>query len=132
MAGGAADCSFWERNLAMECRLYELREGSRISVAAASKLLGNVVFQYRGYGLSMGTMMAGWDEKKVLREIISASVRISLLLQGPALFYVDSDGTRVKGNMFSVGSGATYAYGVLDSGYKYVASFLCCGNKSVV
>lgn len=101
MAGGAADCSFWERNLAMNCRLHELREGSRISVAAASKLLGNVVFQYRGYGLSMGTMIAGWDEKK-----------------GPALFYVDSDGTRLKGSLFSVGSGATYAYGILDSGYR--------------
>lgn len=101
MAGGAADCSFWERNLARQCRVHELTEGKRISVAAASKLLGNVVFSYRGYGLSMGTMMAGWDEKK-----------------GPALFYVDSDGTRLKGNLFSVGSGATYAYGVLDSGYR--------------
>eukprot|EP00954_Amorphochlora_amoebiformis_P016035 1258713-Amorphochlora_amoeboformis.AAC.1 len=100
MAGGAADCSFWERNLAMQCRLHELREGKRISVAAASKLLGNVVFQYRGYGLSMGTMIAGMDEKK-----------------GPALFYVDSDGTRLKGNLFSVGSGATYAYGILDNEY---------------
>jgi 20S proteasome subunit beta 5 len=27
MAGGAADCSFWERNLAFQCRLHELREG---------------------------------------------------------------------------------------------------------
>ena len=53
MAGGAADCSFWERNLARECRLYELREGKRISVAAASKMLGNVVYSYKGYGLSM-------------------------------------------------------------------------------
>lgn len=25
MAGGAADCSYWERDLAMKCRLYELR-----------------------------------------------------------------------------------------------------------
>lgn len=32
---------------------------------------------------------------------------------------MDSDGTRLTNNMFSVGSGATYAYGVLDSGYKY-------------
>lgn len=39
MAGGAADCSFWERLLAKECRLYELRNKERISVAAASKLL---------------------------------------------------------------------------------------------
>lgn len=35
------------------------------SVAAASKLLGNTVYNYKGYGLSMGTMIAGWDEAKV-------------------------------------------------------------------
>ena len=23
MAGGAADCSFWERNLGMQCRMYD-------------------------------------------------------------------------------------------------------------
>ena len=100
MAGGAADCSFWERNLGTECRLYELRNGRRISVAGASKLLANVMSSYRGYGLSMGTMVAGWDEK------------------GPQLYYVDDDGTRLKGKMFSVGSGSTYAYGILDSHYR--------------
>jgi len=102
MAGGAADCSFWERNLALQCRLHELKEGKRISVAAASKLLGNTVYGYRGMGLSMGTMIAGWDEAK-----------------GPQLYYIDSDGTRLKGQRFSVGSGATYAYGVLDNGYRW-------------
>merc|ERR1711874_379251 len=39
MAGGAADCMFWERALARQCRIYELRNKERISVAAASKLL---------------------------------------------------------------------------------------------
>uniref|UniRef100_A0A7S1TWW3 proteasome endopeptidase complex n=1 Tax=Phaeomonas parva TaxID=124430 RepID=A0A7S1TWW3_9STRA len=101
MAGGAADCSFWERNLGMQCRLYELRNKERISVAAASKLLANTTRQYRGYGLSMGTMICGWDRK------------------GPQLFYVDDDGTRLEGDLFSVGSGSTYAYGVLDSGLRY-------------
>jgi len=101
MAGGAADCSFWERNLSFQCRLHELREGRRISVAAASKLLGNQVYYYRGMGLSMGTMIAGWDENK-----------------GPALYYIDSDGTRLKGDKFSVGSGSTYAYGILDNNYR--------------
>ena len=41
------------------------------------------------------------------------------LSQGPALFYVDSDGTRLKGDLFSVGSGSTFAYGVLDQGYHW-------------
>lgn len=39
--------------------------------------------------------------------------------KGPALFYVDSDGTRLKGDLFSVGSGSTFAYGVLDQGYRW-------------
>lgn len=42
-------------------------------------------------------MVAGWDHT------------------GPRLFYVDSDGSRLEGHKFSVGSGSTFAYGVLDS-----------------
>lgn len=38
---------------------------------------------------------------------------------GPGLYYVDSDGQRTKGQVFSVGSGSLYAYGVLDAGYKW-------------
>ncbi|XP_072271222.1 proteasome subunit beta type-5 [Pyxicephalus adspersus] len=101
MAGGAADCSFWERLLARQCRIYELRNKERISVAAASKLLANMVYQYKGMGLSMGTMICGWDKR------------------GPGLYYVDSEGNRVSGSVFSVGSGSLYAYGVLDRGYDY-------------
>lgn len=100
MAGGAADCQFWERDLGRKCKLFELRNGERISVAAASKLLANVVYQYKGMGLSMGTMITGWDKT------------------GPALFYVDSDGQRLSADMFSVGSGSTFAYGVLDCEFR--------------
>lgn len=46
-------------------------------------------------------MICGWDKT------------------GPAVFYVDSDGTRLKGDLFSVGSGSTFAYGVLDQGYHW-------------
>jgi len=101
MAGGAADCSFWERVLAQQCRIYELRNKERISVAAASKLLANIVYGYKGMDLSMGTMICGWDKR------------------GAGLYYVDSDGSRLTNDMFSVGSGSTYAYGVMDSGYRY-------------
>lgn len=101
LAGGAADCQYWETYLGIQCRLHELREKERISVAAASKYLSNLVYGYKGMGLSMGTMICGWDKT------------------GPALFYVDSDGTRLKGDVFSVGSGSTFAYGVLDQGYKW-------------
>lgn len=101
MAGGAADCQYWERVLGMECRLWELRNNSRITVAAASKILANITYSYRNYDLSMGTMIAGWDKF------------------GPSLYYVDDQGTRIKHELFSVGSGSIYAYGVLDEGYRF-------------
>ncbi|KAL7747510.1 Proteasome subunit beta type-5 [Sorochytrium milnesiophthora] len=101
MAGGAADCQYWQRELGRRCRLYELRNKERISVAAASKLLANMVASYKGMGLSMGTMVTGWDK------------------QGPAIFYVDSDGQRLSSHLFSVGSGSTFAYGVLDAAYRF-------------
>ena len=63
MAGGAADCQFWERVLAKHCRIYELRNKERISVAGASKLLANMIYSYKNMGLSMGTMIAGWDKR---------------------------------------------------------------------
>lgn len=31
-------------------------------MTGASKLLANTLYSYRGMGLSMGTMIAGWDE----------------------------------------------------------------------
>lgn len=72
MAGGAADCSFWERLLARQCRIYELRNKERISVAAASKLLANMVYQYKGMGLSMGTMVCGWDKRGPGKQLYSS------------------------------------------------------------
>lgn len=50
-------------------------------------------------------MVAGWDPS------------------GPGLYYVDSDGQRTKGTVFSVGSGSLYAYGVLDDGYSWWVGF---------
>jgi len=117
MAGGAADCSFWERHLTRLCRLHELRTKERISVAAASKLLANIFFSYRGQGLSCGTMVAGWDKK------------------GPSLYMVDDQGDRYKGQRFSVGSGSPFAYGVLDSGYRHdlsVDDAVALGRRAIV
>ncbi|CDW91435.1 proteasome subunit beta [Stylonychia lemnae] len=101
MAGGAADCMFWEKYVAMQCRVYELRNGEKPSVAMASMMLASIMRQYRGQGLSMGTMFTGSDKT------------------GASLYYIDNDATRVKGRLFAVGSGGTFAYGVLDTNYRY-------------
>ncbi|KAF2173514.1 hypothetical protein M409DRAFT_48479 [Zasmidium cellare ATCC 36951] len=118
MAGGAADCQYWLAYLGMQCRLHELRHKRRITVCAASKILANLVYSYKGMGLSMGTMCAG----------VTPS-------EGPALYYIDSDGTRLSGNLFCVGSGQTFAYGVLDAQYSYDLSdedALELGRRSIL
>jgi len=43
LAGGAADCQFWLRYVAMQCKLYELRHGVKASVAQASMMLCNIM-----------------------------------------------------------------------------------------
>lgn len=35
------------------------------------------------------------------------------------MYYVDNDGNRMPGNAFSVGSGSLYAFGVLDTDYRW-------------
>lgn len=37
----------------LQCRLYELNNGKRITVRGASKLLANTMYSYKGMGLSM-------------------------------------------------------------------------------
>nr|AIF54502.1 20S proteasome subunit beta 5 [Tritrichomonas foetus] len=101
MAGGAADCQYWLRSLSRICRLHNFRYQQPLTVAAASKILVNELYSYKGYNLSIGTMICGYDST------------------GPHIFYIDNDGSRLEGKRFSVGSGSTYAYGVLDTCYKY-------------
>jgi hypothetical protein len=48
-------------NIIHDIRLYELRNKERISVAAASKLLANMVYAYKGMGLSMVCKKEEWN-----------------------------------------------------------------------
>lgn len=68
--------------------------------------MANIAQAYKNMGLSMGMMLAGFDKTKNDEQV-------------PSLYYIDSEGARTKGKLFSVGSGSLYAYGVLDSGYRY-------------
>ena len=98
MAGGAADCMFWIRKLKSMALLHELEEGTRMSVARASRLLSSALYQNRALGLSVGTMIMGFDEDGP-----------------PHIYYVDNTGVRIEGGLFAVGSGGTFALGILDN-----------------
>ena len=45
-------------------------------------------------------MIAGYDEKV------------------PKLYYCDNTGKRIEGNRFAMGSGGTFAYGIMDTYYR--------------
>jgi len=114
MAGGAADCSFWIRKLRAEAAHHELasEEGNegiprRMSVSYASRLLSNALYSNRGLGLSIGTMIAGFDDDP--RDPQSP----------PKIYYVDNTGMRIESDMFAVGSGSTFALGILDTERKH-------------
>ena len=116
MAGGAADCMYWEHYLSILCRNFQLKHNEKISVAGAASMLSSLVGQYKGYGLSMGTMIAGVD------------------FSGHHLYLVLDDGTKIEGKRFSVGSGSPYAYGVLDQGYRWdlsLAEAVELGRKAI-
>lgn len=101
MAGGAADCFYWEKLVGLHAKKYELENNKRISAAEASMYLSNCVYRYKGYGLSMSTMICGYDES------------------GPRIYNVTDDGNRISCKLLSVGSGSTIAYGILTARYNY-------------
>lgn len=97
MAGGAADCAHWIRRVARETAIIEFQYKMKLSVKAVANLLAESLRKYRGVGLSVGTMVAGFDH-----------------ISGPSICYVDSEGSCIPGNCFSIGSGSNLAYGILD------------------
>lgn len=101
MAGGAADCFYWERAMGNYAMRHELKYGSRIPVVGAANYLSSTLDRYKGRGISIGSMVCGWGS------------------DGPAIYYVDDSGNCVNGQIFSVGSGSLFAYGVLNGGYSY-------------
>jgi 20S proteasome subunit beta 5 len=96
MAGGAADCTYWIRRIARQSAVFEFQYNTPLLVQSVAKQLASALREHRGKGLSVGTMVAGMDAN------------------GPSIYYVDSEGSCIAGNCFSVGSGSNLAYAILD------------------
>uniref|UniRef100_A0A3Q1F6Y4 Proteasome subunit beta n=1 Tax=Acanthochromis polyacanthus TaxID=80966 RepID=A0A3Q1F6Y4_9TELE len=104
-SGSGADCMLWERILIREIRLYQLRHRRRLSIRGTAKLLSFMLHPFKGTEVCVALTLCGWDKEA-----------------GDCLIYVCSDGARLQGDIFSVGSGSPYAYGVLDGGLKWSLS----------
>lgn len=148
-SGTSADCVLWKRILARELRLYQLRHGRRLSTRGAAKLLSHMLHPFKGTDLCVAATLCGWDggdgdgsekpntsghlgsaktEVALFRAPVDSSLRTSdqkrsagvkRSFSGPSLHYVCSDGTRLPGTLFSVGSGSPYAYSILDQGVEW-------------
>ncbi|XP_070988671.1 proteasome subunit beta type-11-like [Oncorhynchus clarkii lewisi] len=131
-SGSGADCMLWERILAREIRLYQLRHGRRLSITGSAKLLSHMLHPFKGTDVCVAATLCGWDVEEVRVEEFKGK-RVDRMGSGrddsispakrdrcgPKLFYVCSDGTRLQGELFSVGSGSPYAYGVLDGEVRW-------------
>ncbi|CAB9514583.1 5'-3' exoribonuclease [Seminavis robusta] len=111
MAGGAADCSVLIRELRSQAMLHELETGKRISTARVSSILARTLYENRGHGLSVGTMIVGYDDNGDDKKSNATSL--------PNIYYVDDTGIRLHGNLFSAGSGSTFAYAILDTEHHH-------------
>ncbi|XP_013890167.1 proteasome subunit beta type-11b [Austrofundulus limnaeus] len=138
-SGTSADCALWKRILSRELRLYQLRYGRRLSTSGAAKLLSHMLHPFKGTELCVAATLCGWDggeqddgcpdsnsettktqnTDQEMTADASSSSKKKRSLSGPSLFYVCSDGTRLQGTLFSVGSGSPYAYSILDQGVQW-------------
>ncbi len=95
IAGGVGDAQTLVRWMQAEIKLYELRQGRKISVDAAATLLANILSQYKYYPFFVQLLVGGYDGKA-------------------RLFSVDMLGGVTEEKVSSTGSGSPIAYGVLE------------------
>lgn len=137
-SGSGADCQLWERILIREIRLYQLRHGRRLSIRGTAKLLSFMLHPFKGTDVCVALTLCGWDKEEGDLDcsqnwedtsmtgspsgVVSSATRSLYPNCGPQLIYVCSDGARLQGQVFSVGSGSPYAYSVLDGSLSWSLS----------
>mgnify|MGYP001040834853 CR=1 FL=1 len=102
VAGLVGDAQILARYIKAEVELYKLKKGTPMSVKAASTLLSNIMRGGGGaYGYYyVGLIMGGLDST------------------GGHVYSLDAAGGSIRDEYVSVGSGSTFAYGVLEDHYE--------------
>ncbi len=100
VAGLVGDAQVLARYLRAEVSLYRLRRGGTLSAEGAATLLANILNGNRMYPYYAWMILGGVDGK------------------GGHVFSVDPAGGSIEDRVVSVGSGSTFAYGILEEGYS--------------
>lgn len=99
VAGLVGDAQTLARYLKAEVSLYRLRRSTQLSAEGAATLLANILNGNRMFPYYAWLILGGVDAK------------------GGHVFSVDPAGGSIEDRYVSVGSGSTFAYGVLEEGY---------------
>ncbi len=99
MAGYVGDGQVLARYLKAEVSLYRLRRNAPLGTEGAATLLANILSGNRYYPYLAWMIVGGVDTK------------------GGHIFSVDPGGGSIEDRFVSVGSGSTFAYGLLEEGY---------------
>lgn len=99
VAGLVGDAQVLARYLRAEVALYRLRRNGLISAEGAATLLANILSGNRMFPYYAWMLLGGVDGR------------------GGHVFSVDPAGGSIEDRFVSVGSGSTFAYGILEEGY---------------
>jgi proteasome beta subunit len=99
VAGLVGDAQVLARYLRAEVSLYRLRRSAQLSAEGAATLLANILSGNRMFPYYAWMILGGVD------------------LRGGHVFSVDPAGGSIEDKYVSVGSGSTFAYGLLEEGY---------------
>lgn len=99
IAGGVGDAQSLIRWMKSEIKLYELKNGRKMSVEAAATLLANILSQYKFYPFFVQILVGGMDEKG-------------------RIFSVDMLGGVTEETYTATGSGSPIAMGLIEELYR--------------
>jgi proteasome beta subunit len=100
VAGLVGDAQVLARYLKAEVALYRLRRGQALTAEGAATLLANILNGNRMFPYYAWLILGGVDAK------------------GGHVYSVDPAGGSIEDRFVSVGSGSTFAYGLLEEGYS--------------
>jgi proteasome beta subunit len=100
VAGLVGDAQVLARYLRAEVSLYRLRRNAPLSAEGAATLLANILSGNRMFPYYAWLILGGVDQK------------------GGHVYSVDPAGGSIEDRYVSVGSGSTFAYGLLEEGYS--------------